>query len=86
MSCAFGAGPRTCAAVGDEGFIIRSLRIDGQPVTVIAANTDIGALYGAFHFLRLMQTGQPIDRLDITEQPALQLRLMNHWDNPERDD
>ncbi|HEY5040715.1 MAG TPA: alpha-glucuronidase family glycosyl hydrolase [Verrucomicrobiae bacterium] len=70
-------------AVGDEGFIIRSTRNEkNEPVTVIAANTDIGALYGTFHLLRLMQTGQPIDKLDIAERPALQLRLMNHWDNP----
>ena len=70
-------------AVGDEGFIIRSTRIGNKPVTVIAANAEIGALYGGFHFLRLMQTGRPIDKLDIAERPALQLRLMNHWDNPD---
>jgi alpha-glucuronidase len=70
-------------AVGDEGFIVRSARIANHPVTVIAANTDIGALYGCFHFLRLMQTGWPIGKLDIVERPALQLRLMNHWDNPD---
>jgi alpha-glucuronidase len=70
-------------AVGDEGFIIRPARIANHPVTVIAANTDIGALYGGFHFLRLMQTGRPIRRLDLKERPALQLRLMNHWDNPD---
>ena len=70
-------------AAGDEGFIIRSTRVARHPVTVIAANTEIGALYGSFHFLRLMQTGQPIGRLNITERPALQLRLMNHWDNPD---
>ena len=70
-------------AVGDEGFIIRSARTANHPVTVIAANTDIGALYGCFHFLRLMQTGRLIDKLEIKEQPALQLRLMNHWDNPD---
>ena len=69
-------------AVGDEGFIIRSARIEDKAVTVIAANTDLGALYGGFHFLRLMQTGQPIEKLDIADRPALQLRLMNHWDNP----
>ena len=69
-------------AVGDEGFIIRSVAIEKKVVTVIAANTDLGALYGTFHFLRLMQTGQPIVKLDIVERPALQLRLMNHWDNP----
>jgi alpha-glucuronidase len=68
-------------AVGNEGFIIRSVRIERHPVTVIAANTDLGALYGGFHFLRLMQTGQPIEKLDIIERPAMQLRLMNHWDN-----
>ena len=70
------------SAVGDEGFVIRSVRVENKSVTVIAANTDIGALYGSFHFLRLMQTGQPIETLAIQERPALQLRLMNHWDNP----
>src|ERR1022692_130270 len=69
-------------AIGDEGFIIRSVRIEKKPVTLIAANTDIGALYGSFHLLRLMQTSQPINKLDITKRPALPLRLMYHWDNP----
>lgn len=70
------------AAVGAEGFVIRSVRIGSKPVTVIAANTDLGALYGGFHFLRLLQTARPIDALNIAERPALQLRLVNHWDNP----
>ena len=69
-------------AAGGEGFIIRSVRIARQPVTVIASNGEIGALYGAFHFLRLMQTGRPVARLALTDRPALQLRVMNHWDNP----
>ena len=68
-------------AVGEEGFLIRSARVAKHPVTIIASKGEIGTLYGSFHFLRLMQTGQPIDRLDIAGQPALQLRLMNHWDN-----
>lgn len=66
---------------GEEGYIIRSTQIATHPVTVIASNGEIGTLYGAFHFLRLMQIGQSIDQLNITERPALQLRLMNHWDN-----
>ncbi|MGO8676153.1 MAG: alpha-glucuronidase family glycosyl hydrolase [Limisphaerales bacterium] len=69
-------------AVGDEGFVIRSISIAEHPATVIASNSEIGAIYGGFHFLRLMQTGRPMERLGITERPALQLRLMNHWDNP----
>jgi len=70
------------SAVGDQGYIIRSARIGNGSVTVIAANTELGALYGSFHFLRLMQTGQRIDKLETAERPALQRRLMNHWDNP----
>jgi alpha-glucuronidase len=69
-------------AVGPEGFVIRSTRIANKPVTVIAGNTDVGTLYGSFHLLRLMQTGQALEQLDIKERSALQLRLVNHWDNP----
>ena len=43
---------------GPSGYVIRSVRLDDKPVIVIAANSDIGVLYGAFHFLRLVQTGQ----------------------------
>ncbi|WP_255516348.1 alpha-glucuronidase family glycosyl hydrolase [Luteimonas suaedae] len=67
--------------LGREGYLIRSAVIDGHAVTVIAANEDIGALYGAFHFLRLLQTGQSIERLDLREAPRVKLRVLNHWDN-----
>src|SRR5688500_15299959 len=45
--------------IGNEGFIIKAK--PGK--TIITANTDIGLLYGVFHFLRLMQTQQPITNL-----------------------
>jgi alpha-glucuronidase len=67
--------------VGDEGFLVRSTRVDGRRLTVIAANTDIGVLYGAFNFLRQLQTHQPVDALAITESPAVRHRVLNHWDN-----
>ena len=69
------------AGLGSEGFLIRQATVNGHAVTVIASNGECGVLYGVFHFLRLIQTGQPIDRLDITERPRLALRLLNHWDN-----
>ena len=50
--------------------------------TVIAASDDAGLLYGAYHLLRLQQTGQPTASLDISEQPFYDLRILNHWDNP----
>lgn len=71
-------------AVGKEGYVIRSVRIDDKPVTVIAGNTSVGALYGAFRFLKLVQLGEPINKLDIADKPKLDLRLLNHWDNLDR--
>ncbi len=50
--------------------------------TVIAAANDNGLLYGAYHLLRLQQTGQSCANLNIKEQPAYDLRILNHWDNP----
>jgi alpha-glucuronidase len=70
--------------LGDQGYVIRSVTIDGKPATVIAGNTSIGALYGAFRFLKLVQTGEPIDRIDIADKPRHDLRLLNHWDNLDR--
>jgi alpha-glucuronidase len=31
--------------------------------------------------LRLLQTLEPIDDLNISEKPRLQLRILDHWDN-----
>jgi alpha-glucuronidase len=70
--------------LGRDGYLIRSLRVNGAPVTVIAANQGVGVLYGTFHLLRLVQTGAPIDRLDVREKPKVELRLLNHWDNLDR--
>ena len=69
------------ARSGSEGYLIRSTSLNNVPFTVVASDGEIGALYGAFHFLRLMQTGQSIRKLEIAERPRLQLRLLNHWDN-----
>ncbi len=69
-------------AIGDEGFLIYSRGGSGRPAsTVIAANTDVGVLYGVFHFLRLIQTGAPLDGLSVASRPRLALRLLDHWDN-----
>src|SRR5688500_18025177 len=38
-------------AAGPQGYVIRSVQVDGRPTTVIAANSDVGVLYGAFHLL-----------------------------------
>ena len=69
------------ARVGSQGYLIRTLTVDGHRATVIAGNTDIGVLYGAFRFLRLMQTRRPIGRLDIASRPKIRFRVLDFWDN-----
>jgi alpha-glucuronidase len=68
-------------AAGPEGYVIRQTTVQGRPAIAVASEGDIGALYGMFHVLRLMQTGQTLERLAISERPLVQLRLLNHWDN-----
>ncbi|MBV9548956.1 MAG: alpha-glucuronidase [Alphaproteobacteria bacterium] len=72
------------SAAGDEGYVIRSVTLEGHKAIAIAANRDIGVLYGVFAYLRLMQTGQSLSNLDIVSAPKTKLRLLNHWDNLNR--
>jgi alpha-glucuronidase len=66
---------------GAEGYVIWSARVAGHTATVIGSTTEVGVLRGVFHFLRLLQTGQPIGALALAERPAMALRILNHWDN-----
>ncbi|QHW34987.1 alpha-glucuronidase [Paenibacillus rhizovicinus] len=65
------------ASVAEEGFRIRA----DERSLVIAGTTGKGVLYGAFHFLRLVQTGTPLDGLDVLHNPANGLRMIDQWDN-----
>lgn len=69
------------SGLGDEGYLIKTLKVNGTPYTVIAARKDMGVMYGVFHFLRLLQTQSDIKELNITQVPKLQRRMLNHWDN-----
>jgi alpha-glucuronidase len=66
--------------LGREGFLIRTVSIDGNPAAVIAANDDIGVLYGTFRFLQLIQMHRPMSAVDLAETPKLRYRVLNHWD------
>ena len=46
----------------------------------ITASSSIGILYGAYDLLRLQETGN-FSHLSKTEKPAVNLRILNHWDN-----
>jgi len=71
--------------LGDEGYLLRSIREpNGRRYTLIAANKDIGLLYGAFAWLQAAQLGKRLDALDERNAPKLARRVLNHWDNLDR--
>ncbi len=66
-----------------DGYVIRSLKGEGgecERISIIG-KTDRGALYGVFHFLRLLQLNEPVDTLDLLENPKNEVRMIDHWDN-----
>jgi alpha-glucuronidase len=67
--------------LGREGYLMRTARIGGRRMIVVAANEDIGALYGTFALLRRLQMHQPVRALAVREAPKVALRVLNHWDN-----
>jgi alpha-glucuronidase len=70
------------SGAGDEGYVIRS--VEGPKAIVIAGNSDVGVLHGAYAYLRLLQTRQPLTNLVIADTPKTKLRLLDHWDNLNR--
>ena len=60
--------------LGGEGYRIRTVRLANQPTVVVASAGEIGALYGTYHFLRLLQIGSPIDNILQDLRESLHLR------------
>lgn len=70
--------------LNEEGFAIYSQKIAGKNCIIITAKTDVGVLYGSFHFLQLLQTHRKIENLAIISSPKINIRLLDHWDNLNR--
>ncbi|MBB5725500.1 alpha-glucuronidase [Sphingomonas endophytica] len=69
------------APLGDEGYLVRPVTLDGRPTLLVAGNSDRGALYGAFALLRHLATGGTAAKATLTSTPKVKLRVLNHWDN-----
>ncbi len=70
--------------LGREGYIIQNAVVKGKNCVIVSANTDVGILYGVFNFLKILQTNKSLDNLSISENPKVEYRLLNHWDNLDR--
>jgi alpha-glucuronidase len=63
-----------------EGYMVKSQ----NDRLFIVGKTDIGLLYGTFAFLNAVQTRTSLQDFQKLENPKIQLRLLNHWDNLNR--
>lgn len=63
-----------------DGYCIQSK--DGK--VTISSPTETGILYGAYHLLRLQETASLQADFQLTENPAYNIRILNHWDNLDR--
>lgn len=67
--------------LGADGYVIRSTLDHGRRITLIAANSGAGVLYGAFALLRHVQTGGTLANVSLASKPRIALRMLDHWDN-----
>ncbi len=69
-----------------DGFRIRNE--NGK--VLVSSPGETGLLYAAYHLLRLQETRSILGNtplpphFELTENPAYNLRILNHWDNPDR--
>ncbi len=64
-----------------EGYVVVRIPYKQHGLTIITSTSPVGVLYGSFHLLRLLQSQTPVEKLAANESPALDLRMLNHWDN-----
>ncbi len=67
--------------LADDGYILKAVKNDGHTHIVIAGANDRGVLYGTFALLRKIALHEPVDALDVREEPYAPIRFLNHWDN-----
>ncbi|CAM3384697.1 alpha-glucuronidase family glycosyl hydrolase [Marinicrinis lubricantis] len=63
----------------DEGYLMKTVETEGK--LIIAGRSDRGVLYGTFHFIRRLCMNEDLSRLNMVENPANELRMINQWDN-----
>lgn len=69
--------------LGQEGYLLKTISNgDGKTSNiVVAANTEVGLLYGVFGLLRKISTQYNLLNLNEKQVPKIGLRMLNHWDN-----
>jgi alpha-glucuronidase len=67
-----------------EAYLIAAAPVKGRRAIVVASQTEVGTLYGAFRLLRELQTQRTLARILLADAPKVALRVLDHWDNLDR--
>jgi len=69
------------SSAGNEGYLVQATTAGGKAVLVVAANSDVGVLRGAFALLRHLACHRSVRELALAAAPKIQRRILDHWDN-----
>ncbi len=75
-------GEVTDKSLSNDGFYIKPHPTSKK--LLITAKTDVGLLYGVYHWLQMAQKGEDLPEEGVLSNPKIQYRLLNHWDNLNR--
>ena len=67
--------------LGEDGYWMGPIELDGKTHYAIVGNRPIGVLYGVYNLIKSIQTDTFDKTILITDYPKVKLRMLNHWDN-----
>ncbi|HAH36538.1 MAG TPA: alpha-glucuronidase, partial [Algoriphagus sp.] len=70
--------------LGDEGYWMGPIELQGKTYFSIIGNKPIGVLYGVFRLLQEIQREQVDFKEELSDSPKVKIRMLNHWDNLDR--
>jgi alpha-glucuronidase len=65
----------------NDSYVIGSGQDELGSYIALAGASERAVIYAVFHFLKLLQLGSDITKLNIKETPVNEIRMMNQWDN-----
>ncbi|MBU2493131.1 MAG: hypothetical protein KJ571_10945 [Bacteroidetes bacterium] len=66
--------------VENDGFVIKTIKINGNSFLVIAANEPAGVIFGTFELINKIKQQENLADLDFISNPKVKIRIIGHWD------
>jgi alpha-glucuronidase len=72
---------RLDARLEKDGYLLRTMPLNGRRCLVVTGANERGVLYGTFALLRRIASRQTVTNLNVISEPAAPIRWVNEWDN-----